>query len=362
MSAASPPSFATLLQPYVDQQALAGAVVAVADRRGVLTLESVGFADIDTGKRMQTDAIFWIASMTKPMTGVAIMMLVDQGKISLDDPAEKYLPEFKHLWRAVYGAPDCVVLRRPTRTPTIRELMCHTGGMTFCAPTEFPFDMMTLAEATRAYALTPLAYEPGTEYRYSNMGINACGRIVEVVTGEAYEDFMQTRILAPLGMNDTTFWPDKQQLARLAKAYTPDAEKKHLVETKISQLTTPYDDRLHRTPMPAGGYFSTAADVLRFGQMLLNGGTFEGRTYLSESAMSEIRRKQTPASIDVGYSVGFAVDSDNFGHGGALATNFKVSPEYGITMTYLVQHDGFLHEGGKIIEKVWTTARDLAGR
>jgi CubicO group peptidase (beta-lactamase class C family) len=193
------------------------------------------------------------------------------------------------------------------------------------------------------------------------MGINTAGRIVEIASGQPFADFMQSHLMGPLGMKDTTFWPNSNQLMRLAKAYRPTPTNDTLMEIEIDQLTRPYDNP-KRTPMPAGGYFSTAIDVLRFGQMLLNGGVFEGRRYLSQNSMAELTRNQLPEGVQGSYSIGFAIDPDNFGHGGALATNFKVSHEHGITMAYLIQHGGFLHDGGKIVETVWKTAVETFGR
>ncbi|MCX5662742.1 MAG: serine hydrolase [Planctomycetota bacterium] len=355
-------SFSELLNPLAAKQMIAGAVVGVGDAKGVLSLEAAGSADIAGGKAMSPDALFWIASMSKPITGVAVMMLVDQGKIALDDPVTKYIPEFKHLWQCVYGTADCVLLRKPERPPTIREMMCHCSGMAFSAAVEWPLDIMPLAEAARVYALTPLASAPGTKYAYSNMGINTCGRIIEIVTGERYEDFVENHLCKPLGMKDTTLWPSKKQLERLAKAYGPNPEKNALVDTGFTHLTKPYDDRERRFPMPGGGYFSTASDMLRFGRMLLNDGELDGKRYLSVAAMGEIKRKQTPQAVTENYSVGFTADPDTFGHGGALSTNLRVSPLHGITTVFLVQHTGFINDGGGALGTFWTAATEKLGK
>src|ERR1700730_12075761 len=123
--------------------------------------------------------------------------------------------------------------------------------------------------------MTPLLFEPDTKYQYSNAGINTAGRIIEIVSGMPYEEFLDKRLFEPLGMKDTTFWPDEEQLTRLAKSYKPNSDKSGLEETTVAQLKYPLNDR-KRQPMPAGGLFSTAADVGRFCQMILNGGTYKG--------------------------------------------------------------------------------------
>src|SRR4051812_445579 len=273
-SAEEPPSSKTIaaaLQPFVEHHTLAGAVVLVADKDKVLSVDAVGFADVAADKPMRPDAVFWIASMSKPITAAALMMLVDEGKVGLDDPIDKYLPEFKDQWLAVEQDKEHVLLKRPKTPVTVRHVLSHTSGMPFKSAMEQPtLDLLPLRDAVRSYALTPLQSEPGTKYQYSNAGINTAGRIIEVVSGMAYEDFLDRRLFGPLGMRDTTFWPSEEQTARLAKAYRPNREKTGLEETKIGQLQYPLKDR-KRYPMPGGGLFSTADDVSRFCQMVLAG-------------------------------------------------------------------------------------------
>ena len=254
-----------LLQPFVDRHELAGAVALVADRDRVLSVEAVGFADIAANRAMKTDDIFWIASQSKAMTATAVMMMVDEGKIMLDDPVEKYLPEFRGQ-KVVAESDDAhKLLRKPTHPITIREVLSHMSGLPFKSAIEKPtLDGLPLAAAVRSYAMTPLQTEPGTSYAYSNAGINTAARILEKVSGISYEEFMQQRLFTPLGMVDTTFWPSKEQLPRIAKSYRPDAAKKSIDEITISQLIYPLSDRTRRFPMPAGGLFSTAQDTAKF--------------------------------------------------------------------------------------------------
>jgi len=335
------------LRPFVENRSLAGAVVLVASKDKVLCLEAVGYADVEAQSLMGTNYLFWIASMNKPITAAALMLLVDEGKVKLDDPVEKYLPEFKGLWLAAERDKEHVLLKRPKRPVTVRDLLRHTSGMPFASALERPtLDALPLRVAAGSYALTPLQYEPGSKYQYSNAGINTAGRIIEVVSGMSYEDFMQKRLFDPLGMKDTTFWPSAEQLKRLAKAYRPNAKGDGLVETKIGQLTYPLSDR-RRQPMPAGGLFSTAGDVGRFCQMVLGGGTFAGKRYLSEAAVKEMTSRQTGEGIRESYGLGWATGGGTFGHGGAFATNMTIDPKRGLVLVFLVQHAGFSKEGAR---------------
>lgn len=345
--AEAPASCAALLQPFVDKHELAGAVALVADKDKVLSVEAVGFADVAGGIALKTDSMFWIASQSKGMTAVAVMMLVDEGRIALDDPVEKYLPEFRGQKVVVEKDGDHVLLRKPAHPITVREVLSHMSGMPFQSAIETPtLDGLPLAAAVRSYAMTPLENEPGTHYQYSNAGINTAARILEVVSGVKYEDFMQQRLFTPLGMKDTTFWPNEEQSRRVAKSYRPNAAKTDIEEFPVGQLIYPLTDKTHRFPMPAGGLFSTAQDTALFCQMLLNGGELNGRRYLSEAAFKELTKRQTPESVKESYGLGFAVGSDWFGHGGAHATNMEIRQSRGLVIVWMVQHGGFPGEGG----------------
>lgn len=341
-------SAASLLQPFVDKHELAGAVVLIADKDKVLAIEAVGFANIADEKSMSKDSVFWIASQSKPMTATAVMMLVDEGRISLDDPVEKYLPEFRGQMVVTEKDDSHILLRKPAHPVTIREVLSHVSGLPFKSAIEEPtLDGLPLSSAVRSYAMTPLQTEPGTHYQYSNAGINTSARIIEVVTGTKYEDFMNQRLFEPLGMKDTTFWPSEEQAARVAESYRPDAAKTGLEKFQIGQLIYPLSDRHRRFPMPAGGLFSTVQDTARFCQMLLNNGELDGHRYLSESAVHELTKRQTPESLKESYGLGFAVAPDWFGHGGAHATNMEIRPSRGLVLIWMVQHGGYPGEGGK---------------
>jgi CubicO group peptidase (beta-lactamase class C family) len=347
------------LQPFVDRHALAGAVTVVAAKDKVLSLEAVGYADVAAQTPMRTDSLFWIASMSKPITAAALMILVDEGKVNLDDPVEKYLPEFKGQMFIAEQDAEHVLLKKPAHPITVRNVLSHTSGMRFSSPLEQPtLDGLSLRDGVRSHALLPLQWEPDSKYQYSNAGINTAGRIIEVVAEKPYEAFLQERLFDPVGMPDTTFWPNEQQVQRLAKAYKPNADKTGLEETTIGQLTYPLTDR-KRHPMPAGGLFSTAADITRFCQMVLNRGEFAGRRILSEKAIQEMTSRQTAADIPQSYGLGWATGGSSFGHGGALATNMTIDPQRGLITVWMVQHAGFPADGGKSQAAFQEAARAL---
>jgi CubicO group peptidase (beta-lactamase class C family) len=339
---------AASVQPFADRQELAGAVMLVADGSKILAAEATGWADIATKKPMQTDSLFWIASQSKPITAAALMMLVDEGKVSVDDPVEKYLREFQGQMVVVEKDAEHVLLRRPKHPIAVRNVLSHTSGLPFKSAIEEPtLDLFPLSLRVRSYAMTPLDFEPDSKYQYSNAGINTAARIIEVVTGMPFEKFLDERLFQPLGMTDTTFWPSETQAARVAKSYKPGAGNKGLEETAIAQLYYPFSDRTQRFPMPAGGLFSTAHDLARFYQMLLNRGQLDGKRYLSEAAVKQLTTRQTPPELNNSYGFGFAVTDTSFGHGGAYSTNTTADTERGLILVWLVQHAGFPGEGNR---------------
>jgi CubicO group peptidase (beta-lactamase class C family) len=347
LAAESPTTIAAALQPFVANHTLAGAVTLVASSDRVLSLEAVGYMDIAAKKPMRTDALFWIASQSKAMTATALMMLVDEGKVNVDDPVEKYLPEFKGQWVKAEQDADHILLKRPAHPITVKNVLSHTSGLPFSSPLEEPtLDLLPLAARVRSYAMLALEFEPDSKYAYSNAGINTAGRIIEVVSGMPYEQFMDQRLFQPLGMKDTTFWPSPRQVRRLAKSYKANAAKNGLDETTVTQLRYPLTDRT-RQPMPAGGLFSTASDVARFCQMILNGGMLNGKRYLSEAAVKQMTSKQTSDAITTKYGFGWSVGNGEFGHGGAYATNMTIDTQHGLIFIWMVQHADFPGDGAK---------------
>ncbi|MDB6007329.1 MAG: hypothetical protein JWR15_4316, partial [Prosthecobacter sp.] len=166
LHAETPGPIAGTLQPFVDDQVLAGAVTLVADKDKVLDVSTVGWADIAARKPMTKDAMFWIASMSKPITATAFMMLVDEGKVSLDDPVEKFLPEFKGQMVIAEKDKDHVLLKKPKHPITVRNVLSHTSGLAFKSAVENPtLDMLPLRVAVLSYAAAPLEFEPDTKYQ-----------------------------------------------------------------------------------------------------------------------------------------------------------------------------------------------------
>ncbi len=357
---------ASSLQVYVDRGVMAGAVVLVSSPEHILALEAVGYSDLGAKTPMPPDALFWIASIAKPMTAAAFMMLVDSGKVKLADPVERYLPEFQGQMMIAEKRPDQLILKKPAHPITVREILSHTSGLIGQSPRERELDMLSLREGVISYASAPLEFEPGTRYEYCNPGINTVGRLIEVASGMSYEDFMQKRLFDPLGMKDTTFWPSEDQLKRLAKAYAPAAGGKGLREIKISQLTYPLSDK-KRHPYPAGGLFSTAADVAGFCRMVLRGGILDGTRLLSEQSVREMTSTQTGNLLNQGkgedgYGLGWFTSRKSLGatgpvipgpcsHGGAYATEMSIDPWNDLITVFMVQHAAYAGgvDGGKIL-------------
>lgn len=351
-----PKSVSEAVKPLVDSKALPGAVMLVASKDKVLCVEAIGYADVGAGRPMLVDAIFWIASMSKPITAAALMILVDEGKVKLDDPVEKYLPEFKNLRVAEKGKD----LQKANHPITVREVLSHTSGLGFRSKAEQPtIDVLPLKDAVLSYPKEPLEYQPGTNYKYSNQGINVAGRIVEVVSGMPFEEFLQKRMFGPLGMKDTTFTPSAAQLKRLATSYKANKDKNAWETTTVTALKYPLDGP-GRYPCPGGGLFSTAKDCGAFCQMLLNGGTYNGKRILSESAVKELAKRQTGSDLKTSYGLGFAVGGDTFGHGGAYATNMQIDTKRGLVTVWMVQQTGgAVGDSGKAIGMFRKAAEEL---
>jgi len=333
------PEVTGAMQPYLDSYKLAGIIAIIADKTGrVLCKNLLGYADVEAKKPISGDNVFWVASMTKMFAGASIMMLVDEGKISLDDPVTNYIPQLAK-WMVVEEKDENHVLLKPLVRPvTIRHLLSHTSGLTGLSELQ----QVTGRDSTplKARALSsvtgPLQWQPGDKYAYGNQGMNIAARIVEIVSGMPYEQFLQKRFFDPLQMTETTFWPGDAQIARLAGAYGPNKHKDGYAKGGIDFLTKPFHERVHRFPEAAGGLFSTTHDVFRYGLMLANDGELDGKRYLSHAAMEELRKKQTGAT-GVGYSLGYHLRNGMFGHDGAYGTDLSVNPTNGMVAIFMIQ-------------------------
>jgi CubicO group peptidase (beta-lactamase class C family) len=335
------PAVTKAMQDAVDQHEIAGAVTLVASPDKILHWSAVGQADIAANKPMRDDALFWIASMTKPLTASAILMLQDEGKLSVNDPVAKYVPELAAL-KTADGKPGNL---------TLKHLLTHTSGMAEASP-EQSLHAKTLADLIPAF-VQPLKFAPGTKWQYCQSGINTLGRIIEIVSGKSLPVFFQERLLGPLGMRDTSFYPSPDQLARLAKSYK-------LANGKLEEAPlNPIVDlaRPDRFPAANGGLFSTARDYARFCRMLLNRGTLDGRRYLSPEAVAQMSAIQT-GEIHTGFTEGNGwglgccvvrqpqgvtamLSPGTFGHGGAYGTQAWIDPVKQRIYILMVQRTNF---------------------
>ncbi|MCX6904059.1 MAG: serine hydrolase [Verrucomicrobia bacterium] len=336
------PEITAAMRPYLDSYKLAGVIGIIADQKGKIHYKNLlGYADVEAKKPISEDNVFWIASMTKMFAGASIMMLVDEGKVSLDDPVTKFIPQLEK-WLVVAEKDASHVLLKPLVRPvTIRHVLSHTSGLTGSSELQ----QVTGSDSTplKARALSsvtgPLQWQPGDKYQYGNQGMNIAARIVEIISGLPYEQFLQKRFFDPLGMTETTFWPSEAQIARLAGAYGPNKDKSGYTRGGLGFLTKPLSDRVRRYPEAGGGLFSTTHDLLRYGLMLANDGEWEGKRYLSHAAMEQLRTEQTGAT-KVNYSLGYHLRNGMFGHDGAYGTDLSVNPKTGLVAVFMVQCPG----------------------
>ena len=361
------PGVGAAMQEMIAKNEIAGAVTAVVGKDRVFHLETTGFADVAAKRPMKPDTMFWIASMTKPVTGVAILMLQDEGKLSVSDPVAKYLPEF--------GA-----LKTPSGKPanlTITQILTHTSGLAE-ATGPAAQQARTLADLVPLWLAAPMQYEPGTRWRYTQSGINAAARIVEVVSGMTFDAFTQKRIFHPLGMKDSTFYPTDEQRTRLATAYAKNKE------TGALEPVPPRSDfgARNRPPQGNGGLYSTVPDYARFARMLLNGGTLDSRRYLSDAALKLLSTPQTgdlPTGFfqdetygnrgtNYGWGIGTCVlrtphdgvaavlSPGTYGHGGAWGTQAWIDPVKGAGYVLMVQRSNFPNSDASDVRRVFQEA------
>ena len=356
------------VQRHIDTHDISGAVTLVARKGRVAHFEAQGTMDLQSNQPMRKDALFWIASMSKPITGVAILMLMEEGKVRLNDPVSKFIPEFRGLKVAVIqertgppgpAAPGAAAAPSfytvpATREITIRDLLTHTSGLVSGGPASSlevqkvarqPGE--TLADYIPRLGAVPLDFQPGSRWSYSpGAGFDTLGRVVEIVSGQSYDQFLRQRIFGPLGMNDTSFHPSEDQLPRVASMY-------HRAGSALDKVDT--HDRLSNTTYfsGAGGLMTDAEDYLQFAEMLAGGGQLSGRRLLSPKTvdlMASVHAPDTlpgrPKGRGFGLSVqvvndavaaGFRVSDGTFGWDGAFGTHFWVDPKEKVVGILMIQ-------------------------
>ena len=324
------------LKPFLDKGTLPGAI-SVLYNNGLQETCCMGYADYQAKRPITMDDAFMQCSQTKGFCGVTVARLIEEGKVDLDDPVSKYLPEFETLWVLESQTEDSKVLRKAKNALTLRMVLNHTGG--------FPFECSAkrndvrgggwsggapIRQVASIAADSPLLFEPCTSIRYSNTGIDIAAAVVEAVTGMKWENYLKQTVLDPLGMKDTWFWPSDRQLATQVEMYkvSETAAPERLEENSWEQR--PYNDS-HVFASAGAGLWTTANDQLKFYKMLMNLGVGDnGARILKEETVKNLLAKSTRPEGMEGYSLGLtapAVDDENawFGHGGAFGTNCMVN-------------------------------------
>jgi CubicO group peptidase (beta-lactamase class C family) len=363
------------MEQLVDDRRLAGVTTAVARHGKLAFFGTFGQRDIEASAPMSPDAIFRIYSMSKPITGVALMILYEEGKFRLSDPVAKYIPEFANLQVAV--GPKGTRVEKANHPITIRELMTHTAGFTYGSMSESAVDAMYLQKQVLAYDGTlrdmitrlagiPLRQQPGTMWRYS-VAVDVQGYLVEVLSGQKLDVFLQKRLFEPLNMMDTGFYVPREKANRLAQLYAYGKDG-HLIppsafddSTQVGGVPILAADVVARYLQPptffsgGGGLVSTAADYLRFAQMLLNGGELDGIRILSPVTVDLMRRNQLPREVkEISPGVGFGLDfaviddpvaADGISRGeyywtGAAGTWFWIDPVEDLLFVGMIQQMG----------------------
>jgi CubicO group peptidase (beta-lactamase class C family) len=365
----TPDQFAAIparMQIFVDQGEVSGVVMLVATKDRILHLSAIGQSDLAGGRKMQTNDLFWIASMTKPMSAVAVAMLVDEGKLSFDDPVEKYLPEFRNLWVIQEQTAERRVLVPTARPIALRDLLTHTSGMgEYVAYGPH----WTLAEMIKAVAREPLKFQPGTRWSYSTAGIDTLCRVVEVASGVPFAEFLQQRLFDPLGMKNSTFWLTPEQEKRFATNYRRNPETGKLEPATIYYMYGGAVTDRERPPLGGAGLFSTAEDVAKFYQMMLNGGSLGGKRILKPETVAEMTHTQT-GGLKAGFlpgsawGLGFCLVQEpqgatavlapgTFGHGGAHGTQSWADPRRGAIYILMIQRAGLPNSDGSDLRRVF---------
>ena len=356
------------LQGRVDAGKLSGVVAMVTKGGEIQMNQAFGYQNVEDKVPMSTDTIFRIFSMTKPVTGTALMILYDEGKFQLSDPVEKHLPQLAGMTVFKSQNEDGSFETEPANhAMTIRELMSHTGGLLYTPPlSRGPvaaayskaginnLPNYTLAESIPALGEIPLGHQPGTQWVYS-ISVDVQGYLVEVLSGQSFDVFLQERIFGPLGMVDTSFYVAADKAERLARQYRPGADGKLTRTDRGSFLNEP------KFFSGGGGLTSTASDYMKFAQMQLNGGSLNGSRILSEEAVQIMRSNQLPDAVEnIGqlypgnvFGVDFAIVNDSEKYNGApvgthwwwgiAGTWFWIDPVENIVFVGMIQNDDILY-------------------
>jgi CubicO group peptidase (beta-lactamase class C family) len=348
------------MQSLVDQGRLAGVVTMVARHGKVVEFEAAGKRDIAANAPMTKDTIFRIYSMTKPITGVAMMMLFEEGKWQLKDPVAKYIPEFANLKVYATDARGNMTLVDPGHPVTMRELMSHTGGFTYGYFSNTPVDKLqreadvinpknTLEEMVQRVAKLPLNSQPGSEWHYS-ISVDIQGYIVQKLSGMPFDEFLEKRIFKPLAMVDTGFYVPAEKLKRLAELYHYGKDGQLDLERGMANHDFSAKPALSSG---GGGLVSTATDYMRFCQMLLNGGQLDGVRLLSPRTVELMRSNELPPTLSTwtpgegyGLDVGMYTDvvaaggyygKGTFYWGGLAGTWFWIDPDNDLIVVGMIQ-------------------------
>jgi CubicO group peptidase (beta-lactamase class C family) len=361
------------LQARVDAGKLSGAVVMVAQDGKVLMNEALGYQNVEDELPMQTDTIFRIFSMTKPVTGTALMMLWDEGKFQLDDTVEQHLPELAGMQVFVSQNDDGSWETEAANHPmTIRELMSHTGGLLYTPPLSqgpvatayagagiMNLTGATLAESMPALKDIPLGYQPGTQWVYS-ISVDVQGYLVERLSGMSFGEFLEQRLFEPLGMVDTGFYVEESKAHRLSRQYAPNNDGT-LRRTDQANLAAFDFLRPPKFESGGGGLTSTASDYMKFVQMHLNKGELDGVRIVSEEAIELMRSNQLPDAVaNIGqlypgnvFGLDFAIVENPDAYQGAPAGThwwwgiagswFWIDPVENIAFVGMIQNDDILY-------------------
>ena len=330
------------VMPYVKSGECPG-LINVFYKQGVQETACLGWANVEKKQPMDMDKMFMQCSQTKGFCGVTIAMLVEEGKISLDDPVSKYLPEFKTLYVRVKSADGKVQKVQAKNVLTIRMVMNHTGGFGFEIPSKIKkgWSSLSLRDTAKEAARQLLNFEPGTRAQYSNTGIDIGAAVIEVVTGKPWDVFLKERVLDPLGMKNTTFWPTDEQLANSIAMYDVKGGEKAKFRAFNKWMPLPHNGPTV-FPSAGAGLWTTANDQLKFYKMLMNLGIGDnGVRILKEETVKNLLATSTRPKNLGNYSLGLNVSANGWmRHGGAWGTSCSVNWKTKILSLKVVQFNG----------------------